>query len=169
MQPCNHRSRRDSRDQKPGTQLSATQHNPGWVRMRCAGCCQTGACNRVGLDVTRAFCRRRGSGGQLRHRPNACPAALSRAPEASAMRGCGGDVWCLAMSIVNQAPAPRAPPYDHLRLRPPCPSSASRRRLPDRAQPFGDAVSGAVRSRRVGCGAVISGCSLCCMPLSEAI
>jgi hypothetical protein len=88
----------------------------------------------IGLDVTRAFCRQGGSGGRCvtaRMRPG----ELSRAPEASVMRGCGGDVWILAMPIA-----------DHCLVRVTTvfvPSSAARRRLPCCAQPTGEAVSGA--------------------------
>jgi hypothetical protein len=129
--------------QRPGTHVDdcCRRHSAIPAACSCApadavwsGCCQIGGCDRVGLDVTRAFCRRRGSGGRCvtaRMRPG----ELSRAPEASVMRGCGGDVSSLAMPIV-----------DHCHV---CVTTAAafvppaRRRLPCCAQPSGEAVSGA--------------------------
>jgi hypothetical protein len=59
------------------------------MRRRMAVCCQIGGCDRVGLDVIRALCRRRGSasGGQAASLHGCTPRRASRPPEASVMRG----------------------------------------------------------------------------------
>ena len=66
------------------------RHNPGCMRMRqqMIAFCQIASCDR-GRMVTRASCRRRGSGGQLRHSTDACRDPLSRRPEASDVE----DTW----------------------------------------------------------------------------
>lgn len=74
----------------------------------------------IGCDTS--FLPTRREWRMLRHCTDARPGELSRAPEASVMRGCGGDVWFLAMPIA-----------DHCLVRDTTvfvPSSAARRRLP---------------------------------------
>jgi hypothetical protein len=60
---------------------------------RGPGCSQMGGCGRVGLGATRAwsFLPTTREWTVLRHCTDARPGKLSRAPEASAMRECGGE------------------------------------------------------------------------------
>jgi hypothetical protein len=88
------------------------RHNPGCMRMRqqMMGSCQIAGCGRDEW-VTRAFCRRRGSGGQLRHSTDACRDPLSSRPEASMWRRRAlGDDDPSLISLPCSSCAPVQPP-----------------------------------------------------------
>lgn len=143
---------RDS-DQGPGTSLSAAawaaQSRLGAHAQRMAGCCQIGGCDRVGLDVTRAFLP------TTREWRTAASLHGCTPRRAKLRTGSFSDarMWrrgCLAITIVNHSPccsscAPVQPP----RLRPLYRQALRGAVCLPGAQPFGEAVSGAAaRSRR---------------------
>jgi hypothetical protein len=81
------------------------------MRQQIIGSCQIAGCGRDEW-VTRAFCRRRGSGGQLRHSTDACRDPLSSRPEASMWRrrGLGDDDPSLIRLPCSRAPLCNYPP-----------------------------------------------------------